>query len=117
MKRLYSLLLHLFPKSYRDEYGDELQSVFNLALDAAKKSGKVEAARLVCRELISFPGAALYQHLRERSTQMSGTFASRFDFTPGTRNETLAAMAPFVLFGVLPVFLIVLDTFIVIPLW
>lgn len=117
MKRLYSLLLRLFPKSYRDEYGNELQAVFNLAFDASKKSGKLEAARLVLRELISFPGAAVYQHLRERSTKMSGTFASRFDFPAGTRNETLAAMAPFVLFGVLPLFLSVLDTFIVIPLW
>ena len=117
MKSLYSLLLRLFPKSYRDEYGSELQAVFNLAFDAAKKSGKVEAVRLVVRELIGFPGAAVYQHLRERSTQMSGTFASRFDFPAGTRNETLAAMAPFVLFGVLPLLFSVLETFIVIPLW
>lgn len=48
---------------------------------------------------------------------MSGTLASRFDFFPGTRNETLAAMAPFVMFGVLPVFMSVLDTFTAIPLW
>jgi hypothetical protein len=33
---------------------------------------------------------------------MTGKFASRFDFEPGSRNETLAALAPFLLIGALP---------------
>jgi MFS family permease len=117
LHQIYHWLLGFYPRDYREEYGDELQAVLRLKMDDALKKGKLDAANEVLYELLSFPGAIIYQHLRERSTQMSGTFASRFDFTPGTRNETLAAMAPFVLFGVLPLFLSVLDRFIVIPLW
>jgi hypothetical protein len=36
---------------------------------------------------------------------MTGKFASRFDFAPGSCKEILAALAPFLVFGVLPVLL------------
>ncbi|MCK7485407.1 MAG: hypothetical protein MZU97_07490 [Bacillus subtilis] len=46
MKNLYALLLYLFPRAYREEYGEELQSVFDLSLDDAMRSGGMEVARI-----------------------------------------------------------------------
>ena len=65
MKRFYSLLLHLFPKVYRDEYGDELLAVFVLSLDDAMQAGKLEVIRVMLRELIGLPRAIIHEHLRK----------------------------------------------------
>ena len=66
MKSFYSLLLYLFPRTYREEYGDELQAVFNLSLANALNRGWFEALSVVLRELAGLPIAIFYQHLRER---------------------------------------------------
>ena len=65
MKSLYALLLYLFPKTYREEYGEELQVVFDLSLDDAMHAGMLEVVRVMLRELIGLPKAILYQHLRK----------------------------------------------------
>ncbi len=98
MKSFYSLMLHLFPKAYRSEYGHELQMVFNSSLDDAMKNGGPEVIVLIVRELIGLPKAIMYEHLRERrKVKMSQKFTSRFDFPQGSRNEFLAVLASFIL--------------------
>jgi len=100
VKRLYALLLHLFPRAYRQDYGDELQAVFNSSLDEARKTGRLEALRLSLRELIGLPGAVIYEHLRERrKAKMLDRFGSYFDFSHGSWKEYLTALIPFLLFG------------------
>ena len=97
---LYTLLLGLFPKAYRDEFGDELQAVFDLSLEDAMQVGKLEVVRVMLRELISLPPAIIYEHLRDRrKAKMIGKFSSRFDFAPGSRWEFLTAIYPFILIG------------------
>jgi hypothetical protein len=54
LRRFYDLLLSLYPKGYREEYGSELQTVFDLSLDEAASSSGFEAGRLILRELIQF---------------------------------------------------------------
>ena len=118
MRDFYALLLNLFPKAYRAEYGDELQAVFYLSLDDARKTGWVEVTGVVLRELINLPKAILYEHLRERRrSKMTGKPASRLDFAPGSRNEALAALTPFLLFGALPALLGYLHKMGAVPLW
>jgi len=96
MKSFYSLLLYLFPRTYREEYGNELRAVFGLSFDDGMETGWIGGARVAVRELAGLPKAILYQHLRERRKKnMTGKFASRFDFEPGSRNEIFAALAPF----------------------
>lgn len=103
LRKIYGLLLTLYPREYRGEFGDELQMVFNSSLDDAMKNEGLETIVFVMRELLSLPKAILYEHLRERRKQtMTGKFASRFDFAPGSLKETFAALAPF-LFGMVMV--------------
>jgi len=98
--RLYGLLLWLYPKGYREEYGSELRAVFDLSLDDAMKEGKAKFTGVVLHELISLPKAIFYEHLRERrKAKMIGKFSSRFDFVPGSRREFLTALYPFILIG------------------
>lgn len=100
MKRLYALLLYLFPRAYRKDYGDELQAVFNSSLDDAKKIGRLEALQVSLRELIGFPGAVIYEHLRERrKAKMIDRFFSYFDFSYGSWKEYFTALFPFLLVG------------------
>jgi len=104
LHRFYSLLLNLYPGTYREEYGEELQTVFILSIDDATKTGKFETAKVVLGELISLPMAVFFEHLRERrKAKMIKNFNSRFDFAPGSRKEVLAAVAPFLLFGAIPI--------------
>lgn len=115
LRRCYALLLRLYPKDYREEYGEELRAVFDLSLDGARKIDETEFFKVVLRELGGLPGAILYAHLRERRRKMTGKFASRFDFEPGSRNEALVALAPFLVFGALPVLFDALGGYV--PAW
>lgn len=65
LHKFYGLLLKLFPRTYREEYGDELQAVFNLMLAEAARQNRLEFARVLVQEFISLPRAILYQHLRK----------------------------------------------------
>ena len=39
LTRLYALLLNLYPRAYRVEYGEERQAVYTLAVDEAAQQG------------------------------------------------------------------------------
>ncbi|HKI53340.1 MAG TPA: hypothetical protein VJ987_04390 [Anaerolineales bacterium] len=114
--KLHRSLLNLYPKKYRDEYSEELHTVFNLSLDDA--TGRLEEIKIFLQELMGLPGAIIHEHLRERSKRkMFGKFASRFDFEPGSRNETLAALAPFLLIGALPTLMTYINKSVGLPMW
>jgi hypothetical protein len=102
LRKFYGFLLHLFPRAYRAEYGEELQTVFNLLLADAAQVGGMDILWMLVRELLALPEAAFHEHLRERRVaRMAGTFAPRVDFLSGSRAETLAAFVPFIVtFGV-----------------
>ena len=115
LRRIYGLLLTLYPREYLGEYREELQTVFNLSLDEA--TGRFEVIMVFAHELAGLPKAIIYEYLRERrKTKMMKSFASRFDFAPGSRTEAFAALAPF-LFGMLMVFFGYLGKYITFPLW
>jgi len=100
VRSLYSQLLHLFPKAYREEYGDELQTVFNSSLNDAIKVGWLEVAIVIFRELAGLPIAILYEHLRERrKAKMKKGLNSYFNFVNGSWDEFLVALLPFLLAG------------------
>ena len=92
MKGLYALLLYLYPRSFREEYGDEVQAVFTLSLADAANSGKMEIAKVMLRELISLQQGIFFEHLRER--RKNRKFGSPF-------SEMLAVFIPFIVVLVL----------------
>ncbi|MFL7871167.1 MAG: hypothetical protein AB8I58_20225 [Anaerolineales bacterium] len=103
MRGFYALLLYLYPRRYREEYGEELQAVFNSLFEGALKVGRLEVIKLVLHEFFSLPKAVLLEHLRERrKSRMAKKFASRLDFRRGSWTEAFAALSPFLLFGALP---------------
>jgi len=100
IRRIYGLLLLLFPIEYRAEYGEELQSVFDLSVEEAARKSRFEVGRLVVRELVSLPKAVFLEHLREwRSATMNRKVDSFFDFASGSWKEFLTALLPFLLTG------------------
>lgn len=115
--RIYGFLLNLYPREYREEFGEEIQMVFSSSLDDAIRNGKLEVVNVVIRELLSLPKAIVHEHLRERNrVKMTGKFASRLDFAPGSRTESLAALAPFLL-GIVMIVMSYIGNYINIPLW
>ena len=115
LRRIYGLLLTLYPREYLGEYGDELQTVFNLSLDEA--TGRFEVILIFVRELAGLPKAIISEHLRERrKVKMTGKFASRLDFAPGSGSEVFAALAPF-LFGMVMLFFGYIGRYLTFPMW
>ena len=53
----YRLLLHLYPSSFRAEYGDEMSAIFALELGAKRRiGGQMRAlAFRICRDRFSTP--------------------------------------------------------------
>ena len=97
---LYRLSLNLFPAKYREEYGEELQVVFDSSIEDAATKGKLELERLVLRELVSLPKAILLEHLRSwRNASATKGLGSYFNFAYGSWKEFLTALLPFSLTG------------------
>jgi hypothetical protein len=62
--RLYRLMLGLYPAGFRYRLGEEMVTVFAEALSEARGDGRVAEARLLFRELITFPGSLLMAYAR-----------------------------------------------------
>jgi hypothetical protein len=103
LTRLYGLLLKLYPRAYQAEYGEELQAVFNMTVTDTVQRGGLSVVSMSLRELRDLPGAIALEHLRERRKQnMGAEGGARLTPGPGSWRETLAALAPFLIFGALP---------------
>src|SRR5512139_2178740 len=63
LREFYRHLLYLYPASFRAEYGEEIQMVFELSLESERG---LSVWRLVLRELASAPHVLLSLHWRER---------------------------------------------------
>ena len=120
LTHLYSLLLNLYPRSYRAEYGEELQTVFFLSVQEAAQRGWLSVTRASLRELRDLPGAILLKHWQERRKRSMATDRSSvFTSDPGSWREVVAALSPFILWGVLPTALHLLRVYAiaVAPTW
>lgn len=51
----YSRILHLYPRSFRDEFAVEMQTVFRDAVVDAAEDGMLSLIVVCCRELLSLP--------------------------------------------------------------
>ncbi|MBK8902915.1 MAG: VCBS repeat-containing protein [Anaerolineaceae bacterium] len=64
---LYALLLRLYPRYYREEFGEEVTAVFQQHLQQAAASSPREALAVIGRELRDWPLSCLREHARERN--------------------------------------------------
>lgn len=96
---LYSSLLRLYPRSYRDEFGEELGAVSLAARDAANQ-GALAPLWLVWREIRDLPGAVVREHLAKRRRSAMGDMLSQN--SRGSWKEALAGMTPFLIVGTVP---------------
>lgn len=118
LARVYALLLNLYPRAYQVEYGEELETVFNLAANEVAQRGGFSVIWMSLRELRDLPGAIILEHRRERRKQeMTTERGSLLNFEPGSWREAMAALAPFLLFGVFPTFLDYLRLSTIGPKW
>jgi len=63
----YAFLLRLYPRSYQDEFAEEMLLDFSDLLADASKKGKLSLVRFCLHELIDFPVNLLKVHLEKES--------------------------------------------------
>ena len=67
---IYSLLLRLYPRDYREAYGPEVTAVFQQHLQQAAANSPREALAVIGRELRDWPLSCLREHARERNRRL-----------------------------------------------
>ncbi len=112
--RLYARMLALYPRRYRADYGEELQTVFSLVVNEVAQRGRFSVIRLGWRELRDLPGAVIREYLREgRKRKMETSTITPTGDGRSSWGETLAGIWPFLFLG--PVSVIV--AYLTMPAW
>jgi hypothetical protein len=97
LTRLYSLLLLLYPRRFRESFGDEMLAVFEEALAAAAVRGRLAGAGLFLEELLNLPAAVLHQHNLERRRTSRESHAAALTMERPSAWETCLTLAVFAL--------------------
>jgi hypothetical protein len=104
--RVYGLLLRLYPRQFRVEFGDEMQSVFANAVNDAARRGLTPVLMVCAREMWELPRNVVREHwrsLQKENGRMDDTAA--LDDHPSSWLGTLIGAFPFLLFGPITVLL------------
>ena len=103
---IYSKLLLLYPRSFRKEFGEEMQVVFSDSVHEAVKDG-IPALTCVClRELAGLPLIILqefwHEFQRKETIMVTNKDPGQKSITAGRAShwDALIATLPFVLFGI-----------------
>ena len=93
---LYTVLLRLYPRQFRAEFGNEIQVVFEEAFSAQQDWASI--ALLLLRELRELPGSLLNAYL---FNWLGGGNMSTINehIKPSTRRQALLGMLPFLAYG------------------
>jgi hypothetical protein len=110
LTKLYTTLLRLYPRKFRQEFAAEMRTVFFDALQAAHREGLWAVAQLCAREICSLPHALVREHWDAGGKKEAGmdqkisAITGKEDAHPVLREtpgggwwETLLAMLPFLL--------------------
>ena len=106
ISNLYSQALHLYPRSFRDEFADEMKVVFRNSVREADRAGTAPLVKLCLKELGGLPFNILreFWHEFERKEMIMDTneqAESQSVITGGTSHwDALIGTLPFVLFGI-----------------
>lgn len=103
---IYAALLHLYPREFRDEFGDEMLTVFAKAVQDAAQASLIAATWFCLRELRELPINLVGEHwTRFLKGGVTMTTISEFDDRPLSWRETLIGLLPFLILGPVTVLL------------
>ena len=118
LQNWYRQALRLYPPTYRDEYADEMLTVFTLRLDQSAVQSRMDILKLCLHELRDLPLSVLAAYLRERNRQkMKNNLESWFVQEPGSGKEILLAVLPFFLTAFVTGGLSLIPTVDQFPMW
>ncbi len=101
--RMYSKTLALYPRRFRVDFGDEMETVFSLRVVDAAEHGLWRLIRLALCELIDLPLTLLTLYARERRMSVMQKHLNRwFTHGPGSWQEVLLACLPFAVIFLFP---------------
>ncbi len=92
----YRLLIRFYPRPFRDEFGAEMEAVFQEQLADAVTQGRLHLLQACWRELRDWPRHCLLAHWRVRQQHLAVAAA-----TPPSWWDTAAAGLPYFLFAII----------------
>ncbi len=95
--RIYAVLLHLYPQSFRAEFEQEMQAVFAKAVTEAAGRGGLSLVGLCLREMRDWPGTILREHLQRRNEHVSSHTNEPVTWKPASRLALLVGLALFLI--------------------
>jgi hypothetical protein len=94
--RLHAALLHLYPRQFRADFGEEMEAVFEEA--AARSPGRGSKLSLFLRELRDLPSSVVEAYATDRL--LGGDILMNGEpISPSTRWQAFLALLPFLAFG------------------
>lgn len=94
--KIYRLMLVCYPAEFRAKFSTEMQEVFSMAVNEVQNANQGGIWRLLWRELQSWPGSVLKEHLQERINKMGSQIALE-NPKPLSGLDWLAALIIFIL--------------------
>jgi len=92
---LYSQSLLLYPSTFRMEFRDEMEFIFNTEILSTARNSRESFIRFLWRELKEWPGAVFREHLRARKGKTMNP--NHLAWRPLNTKELLAGLVLFVL--------------------
>jgi hypothetical protein len=71
-RRIFALVLKLYPRHFHETFADEMLEIFTLAAGEASQDGIIPVVKYLLRELAELPIALLLEHLYQRRKQSMG---------------------------------------------
>ena len=103
---LHAALVQLYPPGFREQFGEEMKSVFARSVQDAAGEGRLTLGRTLARELRDIPLAAFFEARLERKMEARRGPATSRGIDRLSRPEALVALAVFLI----PAGLILLNT-------
>jgi len=101
--QFYNMLLQLYPSQFQEMYAEEMLFVFRMQIEEQRRLILWRAIRIIWHELPHLPILLVKAYWRERTKFKMNIGLKRWFIQPqGSWEETILAVLPFLLIGVIP---------------
>ena len=97
---IYAAMLTLYPRSFREDYRDEMLDVFKMRLEDA--GGIIQLTKIMFGEIIALPSSILTVGKKEWRKTMNAQLKKFFDPAEGSLHEILLASLPIIFMYIVP---------------